>query len=85
MKILLSPTGRRIVGTAEQMLTTRGINVTGRNADGSIAFEYNDVHVDHAETETHRTDSRGRLLYTDDEGRDWPEDKIQLVDEPDGP
>jgi hypothetical protein len=76
---LIAPNGKLIVGTAESMLVTQTIEVLGREADGSISFEYTGDATDHGETCEQRKNRRGKLLYTDTDGFDWPEHKLKIV------
>jgi hypothetical protein len=78
MKILVAPNGNRIVGTAESMLATYEIAVTGTKPDGTIDFEYTGESKDYPETAEQRKDTRGRRLFTDTDGVDWPEQKLKI-------
>lgn len=78
---LIAPNGKRIVGTAESMLVTYGIDVLGRNPDGSINFEHNGENKEYDETAEQRTDENGESLFTDEDGVDWPESRLTLVED----
>lgn len=80
-KQLYTPTGKRIVGTAESMLTMHGIDCFGRNVDGSLVFDYNDKSKDYHDTEEQRRDARGERLFQAEDGTDWPESALHLEGE----
>lgn len=80
MKYLIAPNGKRITGTSESMLTRRGFDLIGQNADGTFEFEYNDDYTDYSQTEEQQKDERGQRLFQDEDGNDWPEDRLKLVE-----
>lgn len=83
MKVLVAPNGKRIVGTSESMLCMYRIDVLGKKPDGTFEFEYTGDSTDYGETAEQRKDKRGRRLFQDSDGRDWPEHKLRIEDIPD--
>lgn len=80
---LISPTGKRIIGTAESMLAMYPITVNGRKPDGSIDWDYSGGESeDYLDTATQRTDGRGVGLFEDSKGDLWPEDELRVSNEP---
>ncbi len=83
MKYLQAPNGKRIVGTPESMLCMYSIDVHGKNPDGTIDFEYDgNVAKAYDDTAQQRKDRRGRRLFQDTDGVDWPEHKLTVQEEP---
>lgn len=78
---LYAPNGKRIVGTADELLATAHVVAHGRNPDGSIAFECEGESKIHWDTQTQRIE-RGEPLWTDEDGRDWPQSSLSLEGEP---
>ena len=79
---LYAPNGRQIVGTADELLATAYAIVCGRHPDGSLAYDYAGESKIHWDTQTPKRDRRGEVLWTDVDGRDWPESSLHLEGEP---
>lgn len=77
---LIAPNGHDIVGTCEHIAAMAHIGeVTGRNADGTYEFDYAGESEIYWDTQT--TDRfRGRRIFQDSEGNEWPENKLRLVE-----
>jgi hypothetical protein len=80
----LSPTGAEITGTLEVVKGTCGVMAWSRDADGSLSFDYDGTGTE-VDWDSQKTVTReGKRVFVDENGQEWTEDQIELVEDDDG-
>lgn len=84
MAYLMAPNGKRIVATLEVLYGEAGImDVAPPDADGEHEIEYDgetDVYWDGQMTVRER--EKGARIFLDEDRNEWPESKLQRIEEP---
>ena len=78
----IAPNGSPIIGTAD--LVPGNALIAGcswfQDEDGNLAFEWKGETEMCWDGQYTRTDERGKTVYVAEDGTEWPEDQIKLVD-----
>ena len=79
----IAPNGKAIIGTAELTPGTALISEGSwvLNKDGVLEFEFlGETEMDWDGQYTKET-PQGRMLFVDEDGNEWPDDEIKLVED----
>lgn len=80
-----SPTGKLIQGTSDDVLCVAYVSPDSyrRKADGSLDWDWEGETKVYWDTQETKRDPNGELLWTDEDGIDWPTSQLILRDEGD--